>query len=582
VERIFSPTPPQPPTRTPPLFRFYGWDDRLGSGFAGADGSAEAQAAYGFLAMRAWRAWAGVLAATGDPAGEAYWRAYYDGAVNTTRAAGPAWFAPLGLFASADAINAGFVAPSEAAAMVARLFNNSVTICGLSPFNTFFVLQALAAVGELDRGLAAVHECWGVMLRLGATTTWEIAKPAWVDLIHPTDNLPGFQGYTSEAHPWSSGATAWATAHLAGVRATAPGFSRFEVAPHVGGAMRGVAARVPVPGGGALRVAVAAAGGGDGAAPAQLCVAVPPSLAASEGTLRVSEVLAARLTGAATTGAVAFTLDFAPGDVACACGADAPARAGARAPALLAFGNACAGPVGSSGGARSFEAALPLRGGAGCHRVTLAAVGAAAAPAAPAVPPNPFPPPFYPADFIGRDETTAGSFNGTYGAAGFFLVAFDGPNAHVAALPPWVASVAQKIDAALNGPWLSPPPGADPRALADPRNATAPRKIGQWCTQMPTPTFSVDVSAEEAAPGATHQFAFYFVDFDSRGRRQTVQLMDAITLEDISPPVLVGPDFTGGVWLVWQYPRGVRLRVNGVRGDNGVLSAIAFDDVPAS
>jgi hypothetical protein len=141
---------------------FYGWDDRIGSGFAGADGSAEAQAAYGFLAMRAWHAWAGVLAATGDPAGAAHWRAYYDAAVAAARAPGPSWLLPLGLFASADAINAGFVAPGEAAAMVARLFNNSVTICGLSPFNTFFVLQALGAAGELDRGIATIHECWGV------------------------------------------------------------------------------------------------------------------------------------------------------------------------------------------------------------------------------------------------------------------------------------------------------------------------------------------------------------------------------------------------------------------------------------
>ena len=136
--------------------------DRLGSGFAGADASVEAQAAYGFLAMRAWHAWAGVLAATGDPAGAAHWRAYYDAAVAAARAPGPSWLLPLGLFASADAINAGFVAPGEAAAMVARLFNNSVTICGLSPFNTFFVLQALGAAGELDRGIATIHECWGV------------------------------------------------------------------------------------------------------------------------------------------------------------------------------------------------------------------------------------------------------------------------------------------------------------------------------------------------------------------------------------------------------------------------------------
>jgi hypothetical protein len=44
-----------------------------------------------------------------------------------------------------------------------------------------------------------------------------------------------------------------------------------------------------------------------------------------------------------------------------------------------------------------------------------------------------------------------------------------------------------------------------------------------------------------------------FVDYDARGRRQTVQLMDLDSLNDISPPVLVGPDFTGGVWLVWLF-----------------------------
>jgi hypothetical protein len=279
---------------------------------------------------------------------------------------------------------------------------------------------------------------------------------------------------------------------------------------------------------------------------------------------------------------VAVEATFAPGDEACACGegeGEGEGRApGAGAPLLLAFGGARTGPVGGSSGARSREAALPLRGGSGCHRVALAPAPAAAPVAAP---PNPFPPPAYPAAFIGRDESTSGSFNGTYGAAGYFLIAFDGPGAHVASLPPWVASVKQAIDGADSGPWLQPPPAADPRALADPRNASAPRRIGQFCTRAPTPTFSVDVAAARAAPGSTHQFAFYMVDFDLRGRRQTVQLMDGASLEDIAPPMLVGaPGFAGGVWLVWQYPGSVRLRVNGVRGANGVLSAIAFDDVP--
>ena len=147
------------------------------------------------------------------------------------------------------------------------------------------------------------------------------------------------------------------------------------------------------------------------------------------------------------------------------------------------------------------------------------------------------------AAFIGRDEATAGSFNGTYGRrrAGFWWPTTDPTRTWPRCRRGWPPWSRQRLDAAENCPWLAPPPAADPRALADPRDAAAPRKIGQFCTKILTPTFSVDVAAAEAAPGTTHQFAFYFVDFDFRGRRQTVQLMDGATLKDISPSVLVGP-----------------------------------------
>lgn len=549
------------------------WDDRLGGRYPGN----EAQAAYRFLAMRAWRAWAGVLAATGDAAGAAHWLAYYDAAVNVTRAAGPDWAASLGLFASADAINAGFVQPSEAAGLVSRLFNNSVTICGLSPFNSYFVLLALASVGELDAGLDVVHECWGVMLRLGATTTWEIAKPYWLNLINPNDNLPGFVGYTSEAHPWSSGATAWATAYLAGVRPLLPGFAVYEIAPHIGRGMRGVEARVPVGPGGVITVHVVGP---------RVCVGVPASLSGSNGSLRMSQVLAERTVGVPGGQGVLAAASFSPGQgEGCSCAEGGSTGIDEASPLVFEAG---VGPVAGATGGRSGVATLPLRAGSGCYRVALlspAAAPAAApristarAPADKSV--HLFPAPDYPANFLGRDEITSGSWLGTYGSAGYYFVAFDGVNnATMAALPPWVTSVEQTIDPADSAPWLSPLPGADPRALVDPRNASAPRRVGQYSTRTKTPTFAVDVAVTPATPGATHQFAFYFVDFDRLGRRQTVQLMDGVTLEDISPPVLVGPpDFVGGVWLVWQYPRSVRLRVNEVR-EGGTLSAIAFDTV---
>ena len=544
--------------------------------------------------------------------------------VASVLAPGRDWFRAYGLFACADALTAGFVAPQDAAAMVAARFNDSVTICGLSPFNTYFVLQALAAAGELDRGLATVQQCWGVYLRLGATTTWEIAKPGWVDLLSPTDTLPGFAGYTSQAHPWSSGATAWASANVAGVRPLSPGFSTYTVAPHLGGGMRGVSARVPVGSGGAISVQVGALGWGAAAnatrahgaagasasagAAAYLCVGVPQSLRVSRGTLQVSQVLAERLTGVVGGEGVRISAHFSPStsssesppeqEEACACGAQLGGGEAVATP--LAFDGGEVGPVGGDG-RRSRVAVLPLwGGGGGCHRFTLWVQGGAEgsppppppppaaqpgrAAAASAAPPNPFPVPFYPANFLGRDEVTSGTWRGTYGSAGYYLVDFDGPKLPVQALPPWVQSAQLNgDDDPLQGPWLEPPPDSDPRALQDPRNASSSslRRIGQFCSNQCCPTFSFNVRVTPPQEGRTHQFAFYFVDYDARGRRQTVQLMDLDSLNDISPPVLVGPDFTGGVWLVWQYAGSIRIRMNGIRGDNAVLSAVLFDEVPA-
>jgi hypothetical protein len=166
---------------------------------------------------------------------------------------------------------------------------------------------------------------------------------------------------------------------------------------------------------------------------------------------------------------------------------------------------------------------------------------------------------------------------GVYGAEGYFLAAFDAVDKHLEKLPSWVKSVAQVFGGTANGPWLDPPPANDTRALQDPRNSSGPRKIGQYCGVSTQPSFPIDITVEPAAPGFTYQFAVYLVDWDGRGRRQTVQLMDGDTKEDISPAVLVGPDFVGGVWLVWQYPSSVRVRVNLIRGTNEVFSAVLFD-----
>ena len=128
---------------------------------------------------------------------------------------------------------------------------------------------------------------------------------------------------------------------------------------------------------------------------------------------------------------------------------------------------------------------------------------------------------------------------------------------------------------------------ADARALQDPRNASAPRRIGQYCVPPPpnagwNPSFPIDIHLAAGAEGAvTFRLAVYVVDFDGRGRKQSVTLMDRATLAEVAPGELL-VDFTGGVWLLWQYDRSVRLRFNYIRGDNQVVSAVAFDVVPTA
>jgi hypothetical protein len=190
---------------------------------------------------------------------------------------------------------------------------------------------------------------------------------------------------------------------------------------------------------------------------------------------------------------------------------------------------------------------------------------------------------------VGRDEVTQGNWVGAYGSAGHFLVAYDGPGKHRAALPSWVQSVEQVFGPNLSGPWLDPAPDADPRALQDPDNATAPRRIGQWTAVPPPadgwqPSFPVDIIVDDAhlrggaGGNVTYQFAVYFCDYDARGRQESVALMDRATLNDISPTQMLR-DFEGGVWLVWQYPASVRVRVNYKRGTNQVVSAVLFDEI---
>ena len=120
---------------------------------------------------------------------------------------------------------------------------------GVSTFYGLYVLEALAAAGEIEAALDLIRTYWGGMLDLGATTFWEDFDLAWtgnvgrIDELVPPDrqDIHGdFGGYCYEGfrhslcHGWASGPTSWLSRHVLGVTPLDPGFTRARVAPRLG------------------------------------------------------------------------------------------------------------------------------------------------------------------------------------------------------------------------------------------------------------------------------------------------------------------------------------------------------------
>jgi hypothetical protein len=189
-----------------------------------------------------------------------------------------------------------------------------------------------------------------------------------------------------------------------------------------------------------------------------------------------------------------------------------------------------------------------------------------------------FPPAAYAAPLLAKDSSTSGNWLGTYGGEGYSLFAFDGVDQRLESLPPYIQAVQQTYKEAINGPWPVAD-ASDSRALQDPRNSSD-RKLGAYCVpKFGQPSIVIDILLQPWAQGNTsYQLAVYVVDWDRRGRRQSLALLDGVSFAPISAPVIV-EEFEEGVWLVWQYSGSARLRVNYIRGDNEVISAVAFDKV---
>jgi len=169
------------------------------------------------------------------------------------------------------------------------------------------------------------------------------------------------------------------------------------------------------------------------------------------------------------------------------------------------------------------------------------------------------------AHFVASDNVTKGNWNGAYGKVGWALAATP---ANLVSLPPYLANL------------ILPP-----TVYSFVAEGTA--DIDSRCLLMP-PTYAhrflcgwIDPNSVQVefnfTDSATHRVSIYCVDYDSRNRAQTVEMLD----NSQTPPAVLDTQnlsaFDQDDYLVWDLAGDVILRITRTAGPNAVLCAIFFD-----
>jgi hypothetical protein len=507
---------------------FFGWDERLGAGFENPD-LPEVRRAYSMLAIRAWREFARAMEQHGRLDLRDKYLRYCDEKIARLRA-DPQWSDSFGVHAAADAINAGFTNPAEQAKFWSNNFSDRVRRSSYSPFNQYFIIQAMVRAGWTDAALGSVKDYWGGQLRYGGTTFFEIYDPSWNRAIGRNEPVPNAQcGYTSLCHPWGAGVVKWLTEETLGIKPTSPGFATYSICPHLGRTIQVVSGKVRTPHG----TIVASFDTEKG----KCFFSAPPG---TKGDFFIPKV-EREIVSIKVNGDLVWNLKHSqtsPGIGAVADDGDFVRLSGVE--------------PGNYDLEITYDGATPAYQEAGWH---------------------------YPVGPVQQDASTSGNWGGKYGRDGFVLCNYEDLNGKPAdrrRLPEYVSAVAYSLNA--NTIWQVGTKG-DLRVLAPSPGNGFPRNASCIYTQDPQAclqTMKVDINL--ARPHA-YQIALYVVDWDRKGRRESIEMFDRATLERIAP-VQVVSDFVNGKYLIFRYDKSVRFRIDQIRGDNATLSGIFFDPAP--
>ncbi|MBE7080107.1 MAG: hypothetical protein E7371_02580 [Clostridiales bacterium] len=121
---------------------------------------------------------------------------------------------------------------------------------GLSTFQSYPILTAVAGFGEYEAALSMMKEYYGGMLSVGATTFWEDFDLEWLENCTRLDEMPVegkkdihgdygkfcYQSFRhSFCHAWSAGVIPYLVETVAGIKTEGAGVQKITITPHLSG-----------------------------------------------------------------------------------------------------------------------------------------------------------------------------------------------------------------------------------------------------------------------------------------------------------------------------------------------------------
>ncbi len=512
-----------------PNLRYYGWDERLGAGFLKHnnknDNQDEVQNAFKMLTIESWNDFSLMMREIGEHELDKKYKAYALEKLNELRLE-ENWPERLGIHAASDAINTGLLKGSEKMQLYEKTFTNRQNRLSFSPFNQYFIIQALAGLNKYDVALETIRDHWGSQIKYGATTFFENFHPSWNQFLNPLDPPPNGQcGYTSLAHPWGGGVVKWISEEILGVKPLTPGFESVEILPHLGRTLTHVEGEMPTPKGSIQVYFDITSGSGR--------FVIPQGMKANVGIPKVErEIISVHLNG------------------------------------KMEWSNEKAVNTNSNiTDTGAFIVFPKLEGGTYNFKVDYQG-------STPEYKPSEW---VFPAAFIKQDLLTQGAWNGRYGNDGYVLFNYtrkDGKPTHVISLNKNIVDVSLNINA--DSIWETNVD--DIRVLKPDFTHTFEQNAAAIFTRDPLAcclTMTIDIKLAEPCD---YDFSLYFLDWNNQSRRTAIEVFDLKTKNMIAPVKIID-NYSMGKYMTYRYNNSVRFRINHVRGINAVVSGLFFDQV---